>query len=117
MVNKMNILSENAAEFLFPIPTRPGCPPEILRLRVSSLACGAVRITRTLRDAFLDSESPVVVSAAPGTCCVTETASEYLADCGNIRVRVAKETGSIAFLDKSGSVILREQENLRLLQR
>ncbi len=110
MVNKMNIISENAAEFLFPIPTRPGCPPEILRLRVASLSCGAVRITRTLRDAFLDSESPVVVSAAPGTCCVTETASEYLADCGNVRVRVAKETGSIAFLDKSGSVILREQE-------
>ncbi len=110
MVNEMNRLSENAAEFLFPIPSRPGCPPEILRLRISALACGAVRITRTLRDAFLASESPVVVSAAPGTCSVTETGSAYLADCGNIRVRVAKETGSIAFLDKSGSVILREQE-------
>ena len=110
MISNMNMLADNAAEFLFPIPTRPGRPPETLRLRVAALACGAVRITRTMRGTFLASDSPAVVSAAPGRCSVTETPDAYLADCGSITVQVAKETGSIAFLDKAGNRILRERE-------
>ncbi len=110
MISEMKLLSNNSAEFLFPVPVPPGRPRETLRLRVTALACGAVRITRTMRSSFLDAESPVVVSAVPGVCSVTETAGSYLADCGDVTAQIDKRTGSIAFLDKAGSCILRERD-------
>ena len=110
MISEMNLLSVNAAEFLLPLPGMPGQPKKALRLRIAALACGAVRVTRTMRESFLDTESPVVVSAAPGTCVVTETAGAYLADCGSLTVRVDKQTGSAAFLDGAGNTLLRERQ-------
>ena len=110
MTREMNPCPESAAEFLFPVPTIPGTPPGTLRLRVAALACGAVRITRTMRDSFLESASPVVVPGAPGVCGITETDGTYLADCGQVTVRVDKETGRITFLDPAGNRILRERE-------
>ena len=46
-----------SAVFAFPRPWGPA-----VRLRIQALACGAVRVTRTLRDVFLPDGGDVVVT-------------------------------------------------------
>ena len=72
MTSCQKSLSAHSAEFTFPLSDPDSASAGSLRLRVAALACGAVRITRTLREAFLDADSPAVVSAVPGTAEVTE---------------------------------------------
>lgn len=79
-----------------------------LRLRVLPLACGAVRITRTLREAFLPSGGPAVIPQATGVCTVKEEADSFLADCGSMRLRVCRKTGAVTFLTSEGEILLRE---------
>ena len=52
--------------FEFPQPASRGLPQATLRLRLESLACGAVRVTRTLRESFLPYTTPVVTGRTPG---------------------------------------------------
>lgn len=91
---------------LFSLPRRDG----VLRLRIAALACGAVRVTRTLRQDFLPSSGITVIDRAPGQCTATEAADAYLVDCGSVTARVCKETGAITFRAKDGVILLREQE-------
>ena len=55
---------------IFSLPRRDG----VLRLRIAALACGAVRVTRTLRQDFLPSSGITVIDRAPGQCAATEAA-------------------------------------------
>ncbi len=110
MTSCQKSLSGHSAEFTFPLSDPDSASAGSLRLRVAALACGAVRITRTLREAFLDADSPAVVSAAPGAAEVTEKDGEYLVDCGSLIVRIDRQTGSITFLDTKGNCLLREQK-------
>ena len=80
--------------------------PQLLRL--ASLSCGAVRVTRTQRDAFLPDSGPTVICRDPGPFRVTETENAFEIDCGIILAQVSKDTGAITFLDRKGSVLLRE---------
>ena len=50
---------------VFTLPGSSVLPKRQMRLRVSPLACGAVRVTRTLRDRFLDTKSDVVTGGEP----------------------------------------------------
>ena len=79
-----------------------------LRLRVLPLACGAVRITRTLREAFLPSGGIAVLPQEAGTCTVKEEEDGFLADCGGLRLRISRETGAMTFLTPEGDTLLRE---------
>ena len=96
---------KNAAEFTFPRPH--GAP---VRLRVQALQCGAVRLTRTLRDHFLPDPDIAVIDRAPGACTVSENGARYQADCGPLRLLIDKAEGSVQFLDERGNVLFRERE-------
>lgn len=80
------------------------------RLRIAPLACGAVRVTRTLREDFLPSCSDTVIDLAPASCAVSEVEGAFMVDCGHVLVRVSKENGTVAFLSKDDAVLLREDE-------
>jgi alpha-D-xyloside xylohydrolase len=80
----------------------------LTRLRVSG--CGAVRVTRTLRSAFLDAESLTVTDKSTGTIALTEEEDALIADCGSIIARIGKKEGGITFTDASGKVVFREKE-------
>ena len=108
MISEMNRLSDSAAEFLLPLPGRMVQPARTLRVRVAALACGAVRVTRTMRETFLDADSPVAVARDPGVLTVMETEDAFLADCGNAVVRVGRARGDLTFLSTDGCVLLRE---------
>ncbi|MBR3740265.1 MAG: DUF5110 domain-containing protein [Clostridia bacterium] len=77
-------------------------------LRVASLSCGAVRVTRTQRESFLPDPSMAVIHRDPGTCTVTETENGFLADCGGAKVQISKDTGALTFLDQENRMLLRE---------
>ena len=72
-----------SAVFAFPRPWGPA-----VRLRIQALACGAVRVTRTLRDAFLPDGGDVVICRAPGACQVDETEEKYTVRCGAVTADV-----------------------------
>ena len=61
-----------------PLPRPSFLPPATLRLRITALACGAVRVTRTMRETFLDQKSDLVINPAPGDCEVTESEDAFL---------------------------------------
>jgi len=85
-------------------------PDHTLRLRVAALACGAVRVTRTLREGFLPDAGDTVVDRAGKPCAVTETEDAFAVDCGGVRLRIGKKTGAIAFFSRDGRLLLRENE-------
>ncbi len=94
-----------SAVFSFPRPWGPA-----VRLRIQALACGAVRVTRTLRDAFLPDGGDVVISRAPGACEVDETEEKSTVRCGAVTAVIDKKEGSILFRDGAGNTLLREKE-------
>ena len=96
------------AIFALPLRRPSFLPPTTLRLRITALRCGAVRITRTMRDAFLDQDSDTVTDRTPGSCAVGETEEVFQIDCGSLKLLLDKRTGSLTFLDPSGQVLLRE---------
>ena len=101
----LEAVRRNAAEFTF--PRRAGAP---MRLRVEALRCGAVRLTRTLRDRFLPDPDMAVVDRAPGACAVAEDEACYTVDCGAVRLRIDRKTGGAAFYSPEGKLLLRERE-------
>lgn len=105
-----SIPSPGTAVFALPLPGPAFLPKRTQLLRISALACGAVRITRTLRDHFLPDGGDVIVSREAGACAVTETADAFCADCGGVLLRIHQTTGAITFLTRAGDVILREDE-------
>ena len=103
MIEQVSPKASHAAQFL--ISPENGTRPVLLR--VSALNCGAVRVTRTERGAFLPDHAFAVVSRETGTCHVTEEENDFLTDCGDIRVQVRKDTGALTFLDRAGRTLLK----------
>ena len=97
--------------FEFPQPAPRGLPETTLRLRLEALACGAVRVTRTLREGFLPCQTPVVVNRAPGSWELLPCTDAYLARTGDLLVRVDPEEGAVRFLDAQGRTLLQERES------
>ena len=94
----------HTVEFAFSFhPSRP-----TLRLRVTALQCGAVRVTRTLRDAFLPDPAIAVVRRDPGACRLSEQETCYLVDCGDLLLSVEKRRGGVTFSEKDGRLLLKE---------
>ena len=83
---------------------------QTLRLRVTALACGAVRVTRTLREAFLPDAGDTIVDRTARPCAVAEAEDAFTVDCGGLCLRVSKPTGAITFQDEAGRALLRENE-------
>ncbi len=96
------------AVFRLDLPVPPHLPKRSVRLRVAALDCGAVRVTRTMRDGFLDTKSDVVTGARPGECRVTETEDGWCVRCGGLAVHVGRARGGLAFFGEDGRVLLRE---------
>ncbi len=80
-------------------------------LRVSSLACGAVRMTRTMRDTFLPDRSDVVVDRDMAECTVTDTGTEYHVHCRNNMLQISKMTGSVTYMTADGKLLLHEDRH------
>ena len=106
----MNLTLREAHQAIFSLPLqRPAhLPPAAMRIRLTALACGAIRVTRTMRDDFLEKQSDTVMDGTPGECRVNETEEGFLADCGSLLVCVDRKTGSLTFLNRAGSILLRE---------
>ena len=102
--------SAGSAAFVLPLPGPSFLPKRIMRIRITALECGAVRVTRTLREDFLPDAGDVVISREAGTCSVSETDDAYRAECGSTTLKIDKNTGSITYLSKAGEVLLREDE-------
>lgn len=93
----------------FPIPRPHFLPPQTMLLRLRVSGCGAVRVTRTLRDSFLDAESLTVTDKSTGTISLSEEDDALIADCGSIKARIGKKEGNITFTGASGNIVFREK--------
>lgn len=102
--------ASGAAVFSLPLPGPSFLPKRTMRLRILPLACGAVRVTRTLRDSFFPDHNDAVIHREPGCCTVTETDESFMADCGKVLVQIGKERGNLIFTDRCGTLLLRESE-------
>lgn len=91
-----------------PAPQYHGRQQAPLKLRVTALQNGAVRITRSLRESFLPFQSNIVLDAREAALTPEETPEAILARCGQITLRITKATGSIAFHDAAGRLLLSE---------
>ena len=78
--------------------------------RLTAVADGIIRATRTGRDAFGDKASAVVVCPADGMGALTETDAEIRFTVGPVTVRIAKQTGAACFENAHGEVLLREPD-------
>ncbi len=101
----------SSAVFSIPLSDPDTLPRRTMLLRVCSLECRAVRITRTLRPEFLTDHSDTVIPPAPAPLRVSDAGDSFLADCGGVMLRIGKRNGNITFLDGNGRPLLREQEN------
>ena len=99
---------QGGAEISLPLPGPSFLPKRTMRLRLQPFACGAVRVTRTMRDAFLDKDSEIVIDRATAACRVTEEENAILVDCDGVTARVDALSGSIVFLGPDGETLLRE---------
>ena len=89
-------------------PGRPFQPPETHRIRLTALESGAVRVTRTARDSFLDTPSDIVPHAKPACYTFSETADCLRMDCGETVVEIGRERGSLRFYDQNRRLLLQE---------
>lgn len=78
--------------------------------RLTAVADGIIRVTRTLRDTFLDKASVVVVCPEEGNGQLTKTDAEIRFTVGAVTVRIAKETGAARFENARGETLLREPD-------
>ncbi|HNX61437.1 MAG TPA: glycoside hydrolase family 31 protein [Candidatus Limiplasma sp.] len=92
------------------MPEGPFQPPVTHRLRLTALEGGAVRVTRTARETFLDTPSAIVTGAKPGRYSLTETADRICMDCGDTVVEIGRAKGALAFYNRDHQLLLREPE-------
>ena len=81
-----------------------------VRTRITAMAEGILRITRTRREEFLDKDTAAVVlhGAIPGA--LAENAAEARFTAGAVTAVVDKSTGAIRFVDEQGNLLLREPD-------
>lgn len=78
--------------------------------RLQAKADGIIRVTRTRREAFLTTVSPVVVFAGMDSGFLCDTDQEACFRVGSGIARYNKATGALTFTDEAGAVLLREPE-------
>ena len=78
--------------------------------RLACLGSGILRVTRTRRDAFMQTVSPAVVLTEPAMGRVHETEDTLTFTAGTVTAEVCKASGSLRLLDPDGQVLLREPE-------
>ncbi len=76
--------------------------------RLTAIADGIIRVTRTDRAAFLDKPSTAVVCSAEGMGQLTETDAEIRFTVGSVTACISKQTGAACFVDTHGKILLRE---------
>ena len=103
-------IAQSAVECAFPLRVPTSQPQVSMRLRVEALHCGALRVTRTLREEFLPVASAVVIPQELGELTVTQDDRTVRACAGGITAAIDREYGSITFYDVDGCVLLREDQ-------
>ncbi len=78
--------------------------------RLTAIADGIIRVTRTDRDAFLDKPSTAVVCSAQGMGQLTETDAGIRFTVGSVTACISKQTGAACFADAQGKILLREPD-------
>ena len=103
-------IAQSAVECAFPLRVPASQPQVSMRLRVEALHCGALRVTRTLREEFLPVASDVVIPQELGELTVTQDDRTICACAGGITATIDKAYGSITFYDEAGHILLREDQ-------
>ena len=103
-------IAQSAVEYAFPLRVPASQPQVSMRLRVEALHCGALRVTRTLREEFLPVASDVVMPQELGELTVTQDDRTVRACAGGITAAIDKAYGSITFYDEAGHILLREDQ-------
>ena len=103
-------IAQSAVECAFPLRVPASQPQVSMRLRVEALHCGALRVTRTLREEFLPVASDVVIPQELGELTVTQDDRTVRACAGGITAAIDRAYGSITFYDVDGGVLLREDQ-------
>ena len=103
-------ITQSAVECDFPLRVPAFQPQVSMRLRVEALHCGALRVTRTLREEFLPVASNVVIPQELGELTVTQDDRTVRACAGGITAAIDRAYGSITFYDVDGGVLLREDQ-------
>lgn len=78
--------------------------------RLRALHGGIIRVTRTRRDAFLNSTSASVVCMDKTPASVQETEQDICFATGNVTVLFSKSSGALTFLTPAGEVLLSEPD-------
>ena len=81
-----------------------------LRTRLQMVCEGVIRVTHTRRDAFLPTQSAIVIRQPEGLAEITEDESVLRLCAGPVSAVLTRETGAIAFYDAQGSLLLREPD-------
>lgn len=81
-----------------------------LRTRLQRIGEGIIRVTHTRRDAFLPTQSPIVVCQPDGQAQISEDEDSLRLCAGAVTAVLSRATGAIAFYDAQGSLLLREPD-------
>ncbi len=92
------------------MPAAPFQPAVTHRLRLTALEGGAVRVTRTARDAFLDASSDIIVGAKSVCYTLSEADGRLCMDCGDTIVEIGLEKGNLFFFNRDHTLLLKEYE-------
>lgn len=81
-----------------------------VRLRIEALKAGGLRVTRTLRDAFLPAQSDIVRHHEKAHLSVSKDEHAVYARASGMTAAISRAYGSITFYDDAGCILLREDE-------
>ena len=78
--------------------------------RISAVDSGIIRITRTRRESFLETESPSVILRDSAAVQIHTLPGQTLLSTGLLTVRIDEASGALSFLDGQGRLLLKEPE-------
>ena len=79
-----------------------------MNTRLQAVAEGIIRVTHTLKEAFLPDQSSCVVYRGKEKAEYAETAQAWCFSAGGVSVRMEKASGAMCFLNAEGEVLLQE---------
>lgn len=108
----MNVVEKTESSIVIRLlpPAGPFSKPAPHLMRIVMLEGGAVQITRTAREKFLDTKSDIVTGAKPAKATLTEENGLLHFTGAKISAVIDPETGSLSFYSKDGSLLLKEPE-------